>query len=181
MHCARAPALSVACSTDPARSRAQLLVETILVGNGFGAPLPKVAPADKPWHTAKIALISAVLWVPTGIVMMARPAPAASAPGAATGLHVHRPAAGVPGVAEGAPGRQAGSWVGGCRRDACARLCPGRSGAQLRGCRRDACACLCPGRARVPDSRAQPLRGAAVACAPRLCCARATPAARRVR
>ncbi len=161
MHRARAPALSVACSTDPARARAQLLVETILVGNGFGAPLPKIAPADKPWHTAKIALISAVLWVPTGIVMMARPAPAASAPGAATGVHVRRPAAGVPRVAEGAPGQAAGSWAGGCRRDACARLCPGR--------------------ARVPDSWGQPLRGAAVARAPRLCCTRGSRAARHAR
>lgn len=50
----------------------QLLVETILVGNGFGNPLPPVSKADKPWHTAKVALISAVLWVPVGVTMMVR-------------------------------------------------------------------------------------------------------------
>lgn len=160
MHRARAPALSVACSTDPARARAQLLVETILVGNGFGAPLPKVAPADKPWHTAKIALISAVLWVPTGIVMMARPAPAASAPGAATGVHVRRPAAGVPRVAEGAPGQAAGSWAA--------------AGMHARACAQGALGCPTPGAS---------LCGAPLSRARRACAARAggSRAARRAR
>ena len=60
-------------------------MESIL-GAGFGKPIPPVAKADKPWHTAKIALISAVLWVPTGIVMMVRACLPAPTPACDSGL-----------------------------------------------------------------------------------------------
>ena len=56
------------CSSSACALRA----EAVFFGNSFASKAPKshLSQHDQAWQTAKIALISTVLWVPVGIGMI---------------------------------------------------------------------------------------------------------------